>query len=62
MHTLRFISTAQQKRDHAGQRNICAACGHPGTRLNPLELDDEGYRVHRRHLNDPASGLYGRRQ
>lgn len=62
MHAFRFISTDQQKRDHAGLRDICAACGHPGTQLNPLELDDEGVRVHRRHLDDPNSGLYGRRQ
>lgn len=62
MHAFPFISTDQQKRDHAGLRDICAACGHPGTRLNPLELTEWGSRVHRRHLDDPASGLYGRQQ
>lgn len=58
----RWISEQQQKSDHRGGRNICAACGHPGTKTNPLDLDDEGFRVHANHLDNPKSGLYGHRQ
>jgi hypothetical protein len=53
----RWISAAQQKRDHEGLRYVCAGCGGPETPAEPLDLDDQGYRVHRRHLIDPASGL-----
>lgn len=58
----RWISTEQQRRDHAGLRESCAACGVEGTTRNPLVLDDEGYRVHRSHITDPESGLYQRGQ
>lgn len=57
-----WINNAQFERDHNGQRNICAADGRDGTEADPLVLDDEGYRVHRSHLEDVSSGLYGRQQ
>lgn len=59
---MRFVNTRQQKRDHTGLRNCCSACGHDGTPRDPLQLDDEGMRVHESHLTDPASGLYGKGQ
>jgi hypothetical protein len=57
-----WINNAQFERDHNGQRDTCAACGHDGTQARPLVLDDEGCRVHRDHTDDPASGMYGHRQ
>ena len=57
-----WINGQQFERDHNGQRNICAACGHEGTDANRLRLDDEGYRVHTSHLVDVNSGLHGRQQ
>jgi hypothetical protein len=56
-----WINSRQFERDHNGQRNICAACGHDGTNADPLVLDD-GYRVHTSHTTDVNSGLYGRQQ
>lgn len=62
---MRWISKGQQERDHAGQREICAACGHPKTTTDPLVLTKAdgsypgGNRVHRSHTTDPADGLYG---
>lgn len=58
---MRWISTAQQRRDHNGQRDICAGCGGPATANDPLDLDENGYRVHARHLTDPRSGLQPQR-
>lgn len=57
-----WIHSRQQQRDHNGQRNICAACGHTGTGTDPLVLDDTGMRVHQQHTEDPTSGLYGHQQ
>lgn len=57
-----WISKSQQERDHNGQRNRCAACGHEGKRTDPLTKDDSGSRVHTSHTTDPRSGLYGRQQ
>lgn len=57
-----WISSGQQTRDHNGQRNICAACGHNGTGSDPLVNDNRGYRVHRSHTTNPRSGLYGQQQ
>jgi hypothetical protein len=43
---------------------ICAGCGAPGTRKDPLELDDARpysdtpVKVHRSHFSDPNSGFY----
>ncbi len=55
-----WISPAQQRRDHNGQRNTCAACGHDSTANNPLVVDvTDGMRVHRSHFDDPRSGYYG---
>lgn len=59
---MRSINARQQARDHNGQRNICAACGHDGTTRDPLVLADDGFRVHRSHTTDPSSGLYGTAQ
>jgi hypothetical protein len=58
----RWISLGQQKRDHSGNRDYCAACGHQFTARNPMGLDDEGWRVCVRHFTDPNSGLYGKAQ
>jgi hypothetical protein len=57
-----WINSRQQKRDHNGQRNTCAACGHDGTSRDPLVLTNDGFRVHRSHTADPQSGLYGAEQ
>lgn len=57
-----YISAAQQARDHAGQRNFCAACGHDGTAADPLVKTLDGFRAHRSHTTDPRSGLYGQAQ
>lgn len=57
-----WISKAQQKRDHSGLRNVCAACGRDGSAGNPLELDNSGFRIHKSHLDAPKSGLFGHRQ
>jgi len=57
-----WINSQQQARDHNGQRNTCSACGHDGTAANPVVIDDEGWRVHRSHVGDASSGLYGREQ
>jgi hypothetical protein len=57
-----WISARQQERDHQGQRNICAACGHDGTTPDPLTVTDDGMRVHTSHTTDPRSGLYGHQQ
>jgi hypothetical protein len=48
----------QKKRDRTGRGNICAACGHSGTRRNPLSLTDTGFRIHESHFTDPYSGFY----
>ncbi len=53
-----YINNAQQRRDHNGQRNICAACGHDGTHADPLVKSLDGYRIHREHTTDPRSGYY----
>lgn len=57
-----WISGAQQKRDHNGQRNICAACGHEGTTRNPLVKTTDGARIHRSHTTDRKSGYYNQEQ
>lgn len=58
-----WINSQQQKRDHTGLRNCCAACGHDGTDKDPLGKDDEGYRVHERHfIEKKPGGLFGRKQ
>ena len=51
------LNDEQRERDGRGQRNICAACGHPGSAGNPLVISD-GYRVHETHKTDPQSGLH----
>jgi hypothetical protein len=53
----RWINSRQQQRDHAGLRDVCAACGDIGGAVDPLDLDDHGFRVHARHLVDLRSGL-----
>jgi hypothetical protein len=57
-----WISGDQQKRDHRGLRNVCAADGRDGTAADPLGLSDTGSRIHKRHFTDPKSGLFGRQQ
>jgi hypothetical protein len=57
-----FINAAQQRRDHNGQRDICAACGHNGTSRDPLVKATDGYRVHRSHTTDPRNGYYRQEQ
>lgn len=57
-----WINGRQQRRDHGGQREICAADGHPGTADNPLAVSDTGYGVHASHFADPADGFHGRQQ
>lgn len=54
-----YINPAQQARDHNGQRNICAACGHNGTNADPLVKATDGFRIHRTHTTDRRSGYYG---
>lgn len=53
-----WISKEQQKRDHSGLRNVCAADGRKGTKQDPLGLSGEGYRIHKRHFEDPKDGFY----
>lgn len=57
-----YINTTQQARDHNGQRNICAACGHDGTKADPLVKTLDGHRIHRNHTTDPRSGYYRQAQ
>ncbi|MEE1764371.1 hypothetical protein [Streptomyces sp. SP18BB07] len=57
-----WINSAQQKRDHDGQRNICAADGHPGTAEDPLVKTTDGWRVHLSDTTDPNNGFYGQQQ
>ncbi|MFD8545636.1 hypothetical protein [Streptomyces sp. NPDC059649] len=52
------ISTTQKERDRDGQRNICAACGHPGSDAADQLLVADGFRIHRSHTTDPCSGYY----
>lgn len=47
-----WISLQQLERDHRGLRNSCAACGHEGTTKNPLEVNEDGYRVHSKAFHD----------
>lgn len=55
-----WISPAQLARDHNGQRNTCACCGHDGTTADPLVIGvEDGMRVHRSHYSDPRTGYYG---
>jgi len=51
------LNDAQRERDLGGQRNICAACGHPGTPGNPLVIAG-GFRVHGSHTTDPEDGFH----
>lgn len=38
----------------------CRACGHPTTPQDPpVYLKDRNVRVHKSHVTDPKSGLYG---
>jgi len=53
----RWISASQQRRDHAGLRDVCAACGDSGGPGNPLDLEENGARVHARHFVEERSGL-----
>jgi hypothetical protein len=53
-----WISATQFERDHNGQRNICAACGHNGSKANPLVVDEDGSRIHTSHTTDQNSGYY----
>ena len=55
------LNDAQRQRDADGKRNICAACGHPGTPDDRLVVAGDGYRVHGSHTTDPADGYYGQR-
>jgi len=57
-----WISKEQQKRDHRGLRDVCAADGRKGSDKDPLGLADTGSRVHKRHFKDPADGFYGCQQ
>ena len=50
-----WISTGQQKRDHEGLRNICAADGHPGTADDPLVKTTDGWRFGR--CRGPREGV-----
>ncbi len=59
---MRWISSTQQQRDHAGLRNVCAYDGHDGTPDDPLDLDNEGSRAHVRHFTNPDSPAYGHEQ
>lgn len=54
-----WINTTQQRRDHNGQRDTCAACGHDATGRDPLVKTTDGYRIHRSHTTDPRNGYYG---
>lgn len=60
-----WISASQQRRDHAGLRNYCCACGHTFTVRNPMVLTRStadhagGSRIHLSHTTDPADGFYG---
>lgn len=57
-----WINGAQQRRDHNGQRNTCAACGTNGTAKDPLVKSSDGYRIHNGHTTDHSSGYFGQRQ
>lgn len=59
---MRFISAAQQKQDHKGLRDHCAADGHPATKADPLVLSTSGSRIHQSHTTDPRNGFYGQQQ
>jgi hypothetical protein len=56
------INATQFARDHNGQRDICAADGHPGTADDPLVKATDGYRVHQSDTTDPRIGYYGQQQ
>jgi hypothetical protein len=57
-----WINTAQQRRDHKGQRDVCATCGQDATGRDPLVNATDGYRVHRSHTTDPRNGYYRQAQ
>ncbi len=57
-----WISDEQQKRDHRGLRDVCAADGRKASGSDPLGLTDSGTRVHKRHFKDPKSGFFGGEQ
>lgn len=57
-----WISAGQQKRDHEGLRNVCAADGHPGTAEDPLVTTTDGWRVHLSDTTNPSNGFFGQRQ
>lgn len=57
-----WISGEQQKRDHRGLRDVCAADGRKASKGDPLGLADTGVRVHKRHFKDPKDGFYGAEQ
>jgi hypothetical protein len=57
-----WISNDQFDRDHDGKRNVCTSCGRDGSEDKPLAVMDNGSRVHKDHLTNPKSGLFGRAQ
>ena len=57
-----WISSDQFDRDHDGKRNVCTECGGDGSEARPLAVMDDGNRVHKEHLTDPKSALFGRTQ
>lgn len=54
------VNARQRGRDRSGLHNVCAACGHTGSRRNPLTLSDSGSRICESHVLDPDSGFHGR--
>ncbi|WP_409473518.1 hypothetical protein [Streptomyces sp. HC307] len=60
--TASWTNSAQQKLDHNGQRNVCAADGHPGTAEDSLVKATDGFRVHLSDTTNPSSGYYGQQQ
>lgn len=42
-------------------RERCKACGHPARPSDPIvtTVDDDGYRIHRSHTEDPRDGFHG---
>lgn len=57
-----WISKEQQKRDHRGLRDVCAADGRKASDKDPLGVSDDGFRIHKRHFKDPKTGFFGREQ
>lgn len=53
------LGEGEDFRDTRGLPRICAADGCPPAATDPLVIDAHGWRIHRSHFTDPASGFNG---